>query len=208
METPPPLNVPSILKSYGIRPDKSLGQNFLVKNLWLERIVEIADISSDETLLEVGPGLGSLTRLLADKAQTVVAVELDTRLIPPLEEVLAEHHNVHIVIGDILSLDPDQLIDTDNYLVVANIPYYITSALIRHLLEAPQRPTRMILTVQREVADRICAEPGQMSLLALSVQVYGSPLVKAKISSSLSSINCTDLIRPPPLISISPNSGS
>ena len=184
METLPSLNVPSLLRSYGIRPDKSLGQNFLVKNLWLERIVEIAEISSDKTVLEVGPGLGSLTRLLAERAHAVVAVELDGRLIPPLEEVLASYQNVYIVKGDILALNPDQLIDSDDYLVVANIPYYITSALIRHLLEARQRPIRMILTVQREVADRICAEPGRMNLLALSVQVYGLPQMKAKIPAS------------------------
>ncbi|MCK4898818.1 MAG: hypothetical protein KAS38_08570, partial [Anaerolineales bacterium] len=86
--------------------------------------------------------------------------------------------------GDILALDPDHLIESDDYMVVANIPYYITSSLIRHLLEARQRPTRMILTLQLEVAERICAKPNRMSLLALSVQIYGHPQVKARIPAS------------------------
>lgn len=180
----PPLNVPALLRSYGIHPDKSLGQNFLVESSWLQNIIEIAEISNEISILEVGAGLGSLTRHLAEKAKTVVAVELDGRLLHPLESVLSCYQNVRIVKGDILALDPDHLIESDDYLVVANIPYYITSSLIRHLLEARQRPTRMILTLQLEVAERICAKPNRMSLLALSVQVYGHPQVKARIPAS------------------------
>ncbi|MCK5314145.1 MAG: ribosomal RNA small subunit methyltransferase A [Anaerolineales bacterium] len=180
----PPLNVPALLRSYGIHPDKSLGQNFLVESSWLQNIIEIAEISNEISILEVGAGLGSLTRYLAEKAKTVVAVELDGRLLHPLESVLSCYQNVRIVKGDILALDPDHLIESDDYLVVANIPYYITSSLIRHLLEARQRPTRMILTLQLEVAERICAKPNRMSLLALSVQVYGHPQVKARIPAS------------------------
>ena len=111
----------------------------------------------------------------------MVAVELDANLIPPLEQVLAALPNVQVVQGDILEIDPTRLIDQPGYLVVANIPYYITSAVIRHLLEASQPPRRLVLTVQREVAERICARPGDLSLLALSVQVYGSPQVVARI---------------------------
>ncbi len=132
-------------------------------------------------MLEVGPGIGSLTRYLARAARHVVAVELDGRLIPVLERVLGGLGNVEIVQGDILALEPSALMGGLEYYVVANIPYNITSALIRRLLEAPVKPRRMVLTVQREVAERICAGPGELSLLALSVQVYGQPSIAARI---------------------------
>ena len=110
-----------------------------------------------------------------------MAVELDTRLIEPLAQVLAPFDNVELIQGDILSYHPDQLVESSDYLVVANIPYYITSALIRRLLEARRHPRRLVLTVQQEVAQRICATPGKMGLLSLSVQVYGHPTIKARI---------------------------
>lgn len=147
----------------------------------MKRIIQAADLSPSALVLEVGPGLGSLTRLLAQTARRVVAVELDTHLFPALEEVLGGLGNVEIVQGDILALDPSRLMGEEGYAVVANIPYYITSALIRHLLEAKLKPVRLVLTVQREVAERICAGPGEMSLLALSVQVYGRPVVATRI---------------------------
>ena len=170
-----------ILKKYGLRPNKGLGQNFLVDDAALRRVVTVAELGADDAVLEIGPGLGSLTRHLAKAARRVVAVEIDDQLIPPLREVLAPFENITIVHDDILNCDPDTLIPESPYLVVANIPYYITSAIIRHLLEAKNPPSRMILTVQREVAQRICAKPGEMSLLALSVQVYGDPRIAARI---------------------------
>jgi 16S rRNA (adenine1518-N6/adenine1519-N6)-dimethyltransferase len=177
----PPLNVPALLRQYALRPDKGLGQNFLVDESALHKIMAVAEVAGDEDVLEIGPGLGSLTRHLAIAARSVVAVELDARLIPPLTELLAAYSNVSLVQGDILTLNPAQLITRPDSLVVANIPYYITSALIRHLLESERQPRRMVLTVQEEVAGRICAAPGAMSLLSLSVQVYGRPSVKAHI---------------------------
>ncbi|RPI34845.1 MAG: ribosomal RNA small subunit methyltransferase A [Chloroflexota bacterium] len=164
-----------------MRPDKRLGQNFLIDPVALQRVVQAAGISAMDRVLEIGPGLGSLTRYLASMARKVTAVELDRRLIAPLREVLAPFTNVDIVEGDILKVDLAKLLLEPGYLVVANIPYYITSAVIRHLLEARQRPKQMVLTIQREVADRICAGPGDMSLLALSVQVYGQPQIAAHI---------------------------
>ncbi len=177
----PALNIPAILRKYGLHPDKSLGQNFLMDEAALRRVVQAAEIGAGEAVLEIGPGLGSLTRHLSNAAQRVVAVEIDEKLIPPLQEILAPFDNVQIIHGDILEINPDELFPTDDYLVVANIPYYITSAIIRHLLEARQQPRRLILTVQREVAQRICAPPGQLSLLALSVQVYGAARIAARI---------------------------
>jgi 16S rRNA (adenine1518-N6/adenine1519-N6)-dimethyltransferase len=177
----PSLDVPGLLRRYNLRPDKGLGQNFLVDTTSLQRVVEVAGIETSDNVLEIGPGLGNLTRLLAVRARQVTAVEVDPGLIPPLREVLAPFANVQVVQSDILALDPAQLMKEPGYLVVANIPYNITSVLIRHLLEARSKPTRITLTVQREVAERICAPPGKLSLLALSVQVYGNPAMAARI---------------------------
>ncbi len=181
MKEIPSLNAAALLKRYGLHARKGLGQNFLQDSEALEKIVAAAEIQPKDTVLEIGPGLGSLTRYLAVSAQEVVAVELDEELIPPLKAVLAPHRNVRLTQGDILKLSPKDLIPANDYIVVANIPYYITSAVIRHLLENEPKPRRIVLTVQKEVAQRICAVPGDMSLLALSVQVYGKPRLAAQI---------------------------
>jgi 16S rRNA (adenine1518-N6/adenine1519-N6)-dimethyltransferase len=177
----PPLNAPDLLKQYGLRADKRLGQNFLQDPYALEKVVHAAEIHPTDTVLEIGPGLGSLTRYLAAAAQKVIAVELDDRLFPALEAIIAPYHNVHLVQGDILAIGTNEIIEQQDYLVVANIPYYITSALIRHLLESNPKPRRIVLTIQKEVAERICAGPGDLSLLALSVQVYGQPRIATHI---------------------------
>jgi 16S rRNA (adenine1518-N6/adenine1519-N6)-dimethyltransferase len=174
-----PSDVHRLLEQWDLRPSKGLGQNFLIDPAALEKIVAAAGLTPDDAVLEVGAGLGTLTRRLAQEAGRVVAVELDQRLIPVLDSVLAGLDNVTLVQGDILALDPAALfqppISNLQYKVVANLPYYITSAVLRHLLEAALKPQRMVLTVQREVAERIVAKPGQMSLLAVSVQFYGQP---------------------------------
>jgi 16S rRNA (adenine1518-N6/adenine1519-N6)-dimethyltransferase len=179
--TIPPLNVANLLRQHGLRADKRLGQNFLQDPTALEKIVQAAEIEATDTVLEIGPGLGSLTRYLALSARQVVAVELDGGLIPPLKVILAPYANVRLIHADILSLSPAEIIGQPNYLVVANIPYYITSAILRHLLENQPQPRRVVLTIQKEVAERICAGPGDLSLLALSVQVYGQPRLVARI---------------------------
>ncbi|NUM45590.1 MAG: ribosomal RNA small subunit methyltransferase A, partial [Anaerolineales bacterium] len=208
------LNVPALLRTHGLTPKNSLGQNFLTHPALLEPILHARQVTPTDTILEIGPGLGSLTRHLAARAARVLAVELDQHLIPLLREVLTPYPNVQIIHGDILQLDPktilnDSAIQQINnqqstitnyqlpnhplppYLVIANIPYYITSAVIRHLLESGHPPTRIVLTIQREVAERICATADrphkadpQMSLLALSVQVYGQPTIVAHIPAS------------------------
>jgi 16S rRNA (adenine1518-N6/adenine1519-N6)-dimethyltransferase len=179
----PPLNAAAVLKRYGLRADKSLGQNFLQDHFALEKIAHAAEIQADDCVLEIGPGLGSLTRYLAVSARVVTAVELDAGLLPPLKAVLTPHANVRIVQGDILELQVSDLVDQSGYIVAANIPYNITSAIIRHLLESTPKPRRIVLTIQKEVAERICATPGDMSLLALSVQVYGKPRIEARIAA-------------------------
>jgi 16S rRNA (adenine1518-N6/adenine1519-N6)-dimethyltransferase len=177
----PPLNAEALLRRYRLHAHKGLGQNFLQDPMALEEIVSTAEIQKTDTVLEIGPGLGSLTRYLAVAAQKVVAVELDQNLIPPLQAVLASYPNIRIIHGDILKLSPKDVIAENNYLVVANIPYYITSAVIRHLLENESKPRRIVLTIQKEVAQRICAKPGDLSLLALSVQIYGKPRIAMRI---------------------------
>jgi 16S rRNA (adenine1518-N6/adenine1519-N6)-dimethyltransferase len=165
-----------LLRQWALQPSKGLGQNFLHNQVVLERIVAAAELSADDVVLEIGAGMGSLTAQLARRAGRVVAVELDERLIPVLQSELSGLDNVTLVQGDILALDLAELVsDTAEYKVVANLPYYITSAVLRHLLEASLRPQCLVVTVQREVAERIVAEPGQMSLLAVSVQFYGRP---------------------------------
>ena len=162
-----------LLQKYHLRPHKGLGQNFLSDDEVLAGIADAAEIPEPADVREVGPGLGSLTRHLAERAEHVVTVELDKDLIPVLRKEFAGRPDVEIVEGDILEFSPDEYFKNGDYYVAANIPYYITSAVIRHLLEGKARPKQMALTVQKEVAERICAAPGKLSLLALSVQVYG-----------------------------------
>ncbi len=177
----PPLDSAVLLKRHGLQAKKRLGQNFLQDPRALEEIIAAAGIEAQDTVLEIGAGLGSLTRYLAQAAAHVLAVELDRRLVPVLQKVLLPLRNVDLVIGDILKLDLRQYGLPPGYLVAANIPYNITSAIIRRLLEADSKPRRMVLTIQKEVAERICAHPPDMSLLALSVQVYGKPGIFARI---------------------------
>lgn len=176
-----PLNIPQLLNKYNLKPRKSLGQNFLIDPNALMRVVEAAQLKPNQHVLEIGAGLGSLTRLLARHARQVTAIEIDRHLIPILQEVLVECENVRIIQGNILELTPEKIFEKPDYIVVANIPYYITSALLRHLLESSLKPRRMVLTIQSEVAERICARSGKMSLLALSVQVYGEPNIAERI---------------------------
>lgn len=181
MSDMPQLHTVQLLKQYGLWAAKGLGQNFLEDPQALQQIADAAEIGRSDVVLEIGPGLGSLTRYLAAAAGQVVAVELDAKFLPVLRKVLGEYDNVRVVPGDMLALAPADLGLPEGYLVAANIPYNITSALLRHLLSSEPRPTRMVLTVQKEVAARICAAPPDMSLLALSVQVYGRPSIVARI---------------------------
>jgi 16S rRNA (adenine1518-N6/adenine1519-N6)-dimethyltransferase len=178
------LNVRGLLREYGLEAHKGLGQNFLVDQGALNKIVRAAEVSRQDHVLEIGAGLGSLTRVLAASAGKVTAVEIDKKLLPALNRVVGSLPNVVVIPGDILELNPADLVPGSGYVVVANIPYYITSAIIRHLLESPVKPSRLVLTMQKEVAQRICAEPGDLSLLAISVQVFGTPRIVSEIPAS------------------------
>ena len=176
-----PIKLPSLLREFGISPKKSLGQNFLVEDIYLQRIVKAAQIDKDTEVLEIGAGAGNLTRHLAQQARAVTAVEIDGALLPLLRKISEPYKNIHIVQVDILEKEITELVQQPGYVVAANIPYYITSALIRYLLENPLKPSRIVLTIQHEVAQRICARAGDFSVLALSVQLYGDPRIAFQV---------------------------
>ncbi len=161
---------------------RSLGQNWLVNPGVLDRIVAAAGVGPADTVLEIGPGTGALTARLAATGAAIVAVEKDRRLVEPLRAQFADRPNVRIVEGDILELDPVRLELPPRYKVVANIPYYLTSYLIRRMLEEWPQPQLAVLMVQREVAQRITATPPAMNLLGLAVQLYATPHVVMRVS--------------------------
>ncbi len=173
-----------ILKKYNIHPNKLMGQNFLIDENVLNKIIETANIDSSDVILEIGPGLGILTLELAKKAKRVIAIEKDEELCEILKNVLTAQNvvNVEIVHGDILQLQ--QIQQLQHYKVVANIPYYLTSPLIRKFLEAENKPEFMVLMMQKEVTQRICASPPKMSLLAVSVQFYAEPKIISFVSKN------------------------
>lgn len=166
-----------LLHRYGLHARKGLGQSFLLDREALDRIVAAAELELKDTIVEVGPGLGILTQELARRAAHVVAVEVDPKLVQVARDILSGLSNVTVVQGDILAFDPAAYLGGQRYKVVANIPYYITSPILRHFLEARVKPTRLVVLVQKEVAERITAQPDDMSLLAVSVQLYGEPSI-------------------------------
>jgi 16S rRNA (adenine1518-N6/adenine1519-N6)-dimethyltransferase len=169
------LHPKQLLDYYQLQPKKSLGQNFLFDDNLLAQIAAAAELTAADAVLEIGPGVGALTHHLAQGAGQVVAVELDDRLLPILQLELAPYDHVTLVHGDILEQEPANWFPADGYKVVANVPYYITAAILRHLLGGACKPSLMVMTVQKEVAERLAAVPPQMSLLAVSVQFYGRP---------------------------------
>ena len=181
MSRGPTTEVRRLLDRLGLRARKSLGQHFLVDKRVLHRIVSAAEITSEDTVIEVGPGLGILTKELARRAGRVIAVEADANLASALREVVAD---IDIISADILETDPALLLASSgvedaspSYKVVANIPYYITSPILRHFLEASLKPSLIVVMVQKEVGEAIVAQPGRMSLLAVSIQFYGQPVI-------------------------------
>lgn len=176
----PQLTLKQTVQKYGIKPSKKLGQNFLINQGILEKIVQAADLSAKDKILEIGPGLGTLTAALAQKAQKVLAVEKDLKMIEVLKEILKEYNNIELFQGDALKINLPQW---EHYKLVANIPYYLTSPLIRRFLEADFPPQVMVLLIQKEVAQRICARH-KMSLLAVAVQFYATPQIITYVSKN------------------------
>jgi 16S rRNA (adenine1518-N6/adenine1519-N6)-dimethyltransferase len=171
----------NLLFAHGMRPNKSFGQNFLIDRSVLKKIVQAASIEADDEVLEVGSGTGVLTRELAQKARRVVAVELERDMLTLLAETTKDYKNVELVARNLLFLDPAEIFDHSPYKLVANLPYYITAPTFRHFLENPNPPRLIVVMVLLEVAQRITAQPGDLSLLAVSVQFYGTPTIIAQV---------------------------
>jgi 16S rRNA (adenine1518-N6/adenine1519-N6)-dimethyltransferase len=198
-----PARVRAALRSLELRPTRGMGQNFLIDSHALHQIVEAGQLTSTDTVLEIGPGLGVLTWELLQRAGNVIAVELDRRLVDRLLEEFHSYPQLQVVQGDILRFAPADLvhnptqisatkasnelppqIERGNYKVIANLPYAITSAALRHLLETRLQPALIVVLVQWEVATRICATPGDLSVLAHSVQIYAEPKIVARVPAS------------------------
>lgn len=178
-------NPKALLDHFGVLPKKSLGQNFLHDPQALEKVADAAELMPGDTVLEIGPGTGALTEVLAQRVQRVIAVELDRRLEPIMRLTLAPYGNVEVIFDDILNVNLPELIGGADYVVVANVPYYITSAILRLLLESPHPPRRIVLTVQLEVAERLIAKPGDMTLLSVSAQFYAKPKIVTRFNKAV-----------------------
>jgi len=175
-----------LLRHFNLKARKKLGQHFLIDREVLQLITSAAELTPADIILEIGPGLGVLTKELARRVGWVIAIELDSKLAAILKQTLASFDNVTIINENILHIDPATLLQEHRtrfpqaispYKVVANLPYYITSPVLRHFLEASVKPEIMIVMVQKEVAEAIVAEPGQRSVLSISVQFYGKPRI-------------------------------
>ena len=167
-----------------IRPRKSLGQHFLVDNRILARIVAASQVTAGDTVVEIGPGRGVLTRRLLTHAARVVAVEMDDNLAKSLPARLDHPASLSVVNADARTVDLDELVGESPYKVVANLPYYAANPIIRRFLEANHPPTEMVLMVQREVAESIAAAPGKMSLLSVAVQFYAGARMVCSVPPS------------------------
>ena len=174
-----------LLESYELFPKKSLGQNFMHDPQALDKIVDSADLTADDAVVEVGAGTGSLTAKLAQHSREVFAIEVDQRLQPILEDRFEDAANVYLIFDDALKTDINTLLGNQAYIVVANVPYYISSAILWHFLEADLPPQRMVLTMQYEVAERIVASDGVMNLLSVALQYYGVPRIVSKLSPAV-----------------------
>jgi len=177
------MNPKHLLDAYELDPKKSLGQNFLHDPNALDKIIDTAGLMPEDTVVEIGSGTGALTTRLAASVARVLAIEIDERLIPILQRQLAAYSNVQIIHADILQTDVAALVGAGRYSVVGNLPYYITSAILRHLLEVAHKPTHLVLTVQQEVAERLSAKEGDSSVLSISVQFYGKPQIVTRLAA-------------------------
>lgn len=179
-----------IVEKYHINFQKKFGQNFLVDNGILDRIIESAQIGKDDCVLEIGPGIGTMTQRLAEEAREVVAVEIDKNLLPVLQETLSDYDNVMVIHADILKLDLNQIVEEHNggrpVKVVANLPYYITTPIIMALFENHVPLESVTIMVQKEVADRMRVGPGtkDYGALSLAVQYYAKPEIVTRVPAA------------------------
>ncbi len=168
--------VKQVLDKYQVRPLKRLGQNFLVNKKALNDFINACDLRKSDVVLEIGPGLGTITQEIAKKVKTVIAIEKDKKMCEIMKETLSDLNNIEIINQDVLKIFNSQF-SISNYKVVGNLPFYITAPVIRKFLETKNQPKEMIFMIQKEVGQRICAKPPKMSLLAVSVQFYAKPKI-------------------------------
>ena len=186
-----PIRTRAIMERYGFNFKKGFGQNFLIDTNVLDNIADAAGITSEDTVLEIGPGFGSLTQTVAERAKKVISLEIDTKLIPILNETLADYNNIEIINKDVLKCDIDELSREKNdgkpFKVVANLPYYITTPIIMDMLEKHSAVTSMTVMVQKEVAERMSAKPSTKDYGAITVlcQYYTEPSIVANVPASL-----------------------
>ena len=182
-----PQNTIAVLQKYNFNFQKKFGQNFLIDTRVLDRIIESAEITKEDCILEIGPGIGTMTQYLAENARAVVAVEIDKNLIPILEDTLSEYDNVTVINDDILKVDINKIVEEKNagkpIKVVANLPYYITTPIIMGLFESHVPLQSITIMVQKEVADRMQVGPGtkDYGALSLAVQYYAKPEIVANV---------------------------
>jgi 16S rRNA (adenine1518-N6/adenine1519-N6)-dimethyltransferase len=174
------------LKNRGLKPNKLMGQNFLMSEKVLDKIVEAAEIVPTDTILEVGPGLGALTERLIATSANIIATEKDRALSDILGDKFGDNKNFRLINDDILKLKPSNIgLVARNFKVVANLPYYLTSKFLRDSLESEAQPVMLVLLIQKEVAERICAHAPRGSILSNSVQYYGQPKIVARVPREL-----------------------
>lgn len=171
----------ALLAQHNMRPNKSFGQNFLIDRTILHKIVDAAELGSQDEVLEVGAGTGVLTRELARRAQRVVAVEIERDMLTLLQETTTGYNNIELIAHNLLFFNPTETFGERNYKLVANLPYYITAPTFRHFLESANPPRLLVVMVQWEVAQRITAAPGDLSLLGVSIQFYGRPSIVSRV---------------------------
>lgn len=172
-----------VIQENGFTFRKNYGQNFLIDSHVIEKIIAAAEIDKDTNVLEIGPGIGTLTQYLAESAGHVTAVEIDDKLIPILEKTLKEYDNVNIIHGDILKQEIADIFGGEKFKIVANLPYYITTPIIMNLLEERIPAESITVMIQKEVADRMMAGPGSKDYgaLSLAVQYYAEPYIAANV---------------------------
>ena len=179
-----PAYIKELCRRYGFSPQKSLGQNYLVSALPVNAMIAAGELTPDDTVIEIGPGFGVLTLALSPLVRRVVAFEIEQTLRPYWEERCREYPNITVIWGEAiyeLAKYQSELRGLRSYKVLANLPYQITSYALRTVLELEPPPERAVVMVQREVADRLSAGPGDMSLLSASVQYYGQPRITARV---------------------------
>ena len=169
---------------YGLKPSRNYGQNFLMDESVIDKIIALSNVDGTDTVIEIGPGFGVLTRSLAARAGRVISFEIEKKLKPYWDETQKEFPNLEVNWGNVLKTFPGIAKDLpEHYKVVANLPYQITSAAIRMFLESPRPPAHLTLMVQKEVGERICAKPGDMSLLSVAVQYFAEPKLEIVVPS-------------------------